>query len=383
MLGKVILVSGSRAEYALLIPLIKLLERSKDIEFYLILTGMHLSHEFGQTEYEVHKDGFKVDDKVEMLLSSNSKVGMTKATGLGFIGFADSFEKIKPDLLMCLGDRFEIFAAAYSAGLMNIPVAHIHGGELTYGAVDEKLRHAITKVSSIHFPTTEDYRKRIIQMGEQPESVINVGALGVERVYNEDSMTLEEIENETNLDLSRGFFLVTIHPPTIGPDTPFDLAKSTIDALEHFPDMPVIMSYANIDSGGYEINQIKNKFCSDNPKKRFIKRTLGHKLYTNCMKNASVVIGNSSSAVIEAPILGVPSINIGNRQEGRIVTDTVFSVNSKTNNIIGAIKKAMSLEKNRKYSHPFGKGNTSNLILESIKVFLKMRTNSYKRFYDL
>ena len=282
-----------------------------------------------------------------------------------------------------MGDRFEIFAAAYTAAFLNIPIAHIHGGELTYGAVDDKLRHAITKASSIHFPSTNIYRKRIIQMGENPSHVFNVGALGVERVKNVKNVSLNKIKNNLNINVNKKFFLVTLHSSTIGPDSPKSLAYETLEALKEFNSIPIVMSYSNTDAGGHIINKMKEKFCRELPKVRVIKKTLGQELYINCMKNASVVIGNSSSGVIEAPVLGIPTVNIGYRQQGRIMGPSIFSTLSNKKNIVKSIKKALKYDKSKDNNHLFGDGKTSNNILKQLKVFLKKKRNHFKDFYDL
>tara|TARA_B100000902_G_scaffold395943_1_gene455650 strand:+ start:211 stop:1374 length:1164 start_codon:yes stop_codon:yes gene_type:complete len=381
--SRVLVLTGSRAEYGLLRPLIKNIDKDKSMQLFLVLTGMHLSPEFGETSFEVEKDRYKIHDRVEMLLSSNTRLGMTKATGLGFISFADSFSKINPDLLICLGDRFEIFAGAYAAALLNIPVAHIHGGELTYGAVDEKLRHAITKASSIHFPTTNIYKKRIIQMGEDPASVFNVGALGVERVKEVKKYSIEKIKSILNIEIKDKFFLLTLHPSTVGPHNPNLIANETFNALNEFSSVPIIISYSNVDAGGHIINKAKEKFCKEDPNIRVVRKTLGHELYINCMRHASVVIGNSSSAVIEAPIVGVPTVNIGNRQQGRIMGSSVFSCDVSKDSILKSIKKALNYNRNKKNTHPFGDGKTSKNILKNIKLFLKKGNRIPKEFYDL
>ena len=382
-INKVLVLTGSRAEYGLLRPVIKKIEKEKSMKLYLVLTGMHLSPEFGETAFEVEKDRFKIFEKIEMLLSSNTRVGMTKATGLALISFADSFAKIKPDILLCLGDRFEIFAGAYAAALMNIPIAHIHGGELTYGAIDDKLRHAITKASALHFATTKIYRKRIIQMGENPSSVFNVGALGVERVKSLKKTSIKTIKKILNIDINKEFFLVTLHSSTVGPDSPNLLAKETLGALNEFKSIPIIMSYSNTDAGGHIINKMKENFCKEFPKIRVIKKTLGHELYINCMRNASVVIGNSSSAVIEAPVVGVPTVNIGSRQQGRIMGPSIFSSDAKKVNIVRSIKKALKFNKSKNNAHLFGNGETSDKILKYLKAFLGKNNNISKEFYDI
>lgn len=380
---KVIVLTGSRAEYGLLRPLIKKIEIEKNFKNFLICTGMHLSPEFGSTIFEIEKDNFKIYDKLEILLSSNTKAGMTKATGLAFLSYADSFSKINPDILICLGDRFEIFAGAYAAALMNIPVAHIQGGELTYGAIDDTLRHAITKASSIHFPTTQEYKKRIIQLGESPSRVFNVGALGVERVKKIKKVPLSLISEKLGINIENGFFLLTIHSATFSKDKPDSIIKETLKALENFNSIPVIMSYANTDSGGHEINKIKEDFCQKKPHMRVIKKTLGNELYINCMRYASAVIGNTSSGVIEAPMIGVPTVNIGNRQEGRIMGKSIFQAKANKKSIIVAIDKALNFERKINNKHSFGKGNTSQMILHYIKYYLNKKNIQNKKFYDI
>jgi len=380
---RIAVITSSRAEYGLLRPILEKLNQVTFFKMQLIITGAHLSPEFGQTEDEIYKDGFKVADKLEVLLSSNTRSAMAKSTGLALMSFSDSYRNLTPDLIICLGDRYEIFAASYAAFIMKIPIAHLHGGELTYGALDDQFRHAITKVSSIHFPSTKIYKKRIIQMGELPKNVHNVGALGVERSFKVEKMTFEEIENALGIKLGEGFFLVTVHAPTIGSESASFLINEVLEALEYFSTHTIIMSYANVDAGGYEINKYKNLFCNKMPNKRIIKKSLGHKLYINLMRNCAAVIGNSSSGVIEAPILGVPSVNVGNRQDGRFMDKTVIQVKTEKNKIIKAIQNSLSI-KNRNTSREFGVGNTSGLIINHLKKFLnKYNSNNVKKFYDI
>ena len=380
---KIAVISGSRADYGYLRALISLLDKDKEINLSLIITGMHLSPEFGKTEYEIIEDGFEVYDKIEMLVSSDTKVAMIKSIGIGMIGFSDCFDRLSPDLVICLGDRFEIFAAVYSASLLNIPIAHIHGGELTYGAVDDQLRHAITKASSLHFPVTEIYKNRIIQMGENPKTVINVGALAVERIAKVKKLSMDELENRINIPLKEGYLLVTIHPPTQGNIDINFFINEIFTALEKFDSMSIVMSYANTDPGGKIINKLKTEFCMKNPNKRIIKASLGQDLYISLLRNASVVVGNSSSGIIEAPITKTPVVNIGNRQDGRIIPSNAICVNAEKDKIYSAIKKMINLDVNKIDNHPFGNGDTSKKILKEIKVFSKNFKNTPKKFYDL
>jgi len=380
---KIAVITGSRADYGLLRPLIKLIDKDNNYITQLIVTGSHLSPEFGQTEKEIYLDHFKVADKLDILLSSNTRSAMAKSAGLAIISFSDSFRKLNPDLIICLGDRYEIFSAAYSACIMDIPIAHIHGGELTYGAIDDQLRHAITKASSIHFPSTQIYKKRIIQMGEQPTSVHEVGALGVERALKVEQMSITEMENELKIKLDGPYFLVTVHSATKGLGNAKNLISEVLEALNNFSEYTIIMSYANADIGGYEINKYKKIFCKKRPLKRILKKSLGHKLYINLLRNSSVVIGNSSSGVIEAPILGVPSVNIGNRQDGRLLLDSVIKVKTDKVKITKGINKALS-NKDRIIMKDFGAGNTSELIFEHLKSFLDSDdSEKVKIFYDI
>lgn len=383
MKSKIIILTGSRAEYALLRPLISKLNKVKSFNIKLIISGTHLSDEFGHTEFEIIKDKFIIYKKIKMIMSHKEDFGMAKSVGFGMIKFAKCFAKVKPNLLICLGDRFEIFAGAYAAAMLNIPIAHIHGGELTYGAIDDKFRHAITKSATIHFASTNIYAKRIIQMGEYPNTVFNVGALGVERVLKVGRMSLKEIKNELKIDLKNHFFLLTIHPETVSSQSIKSFVNEIFEALDFFYEIPIIISYSNSDTGGILINKLLNQFCKKNPKKRVIKKTLGHKLYINCLRKATAVIGNSSSGVIEAPIVGVPSVNIGNRQQGRIMTKSTITSKSNKKDIIFSIKKAMNFSKEQNITHPFGDGKTSTQIVSLIKKHLNKKNNNIKKFYDL
>jgi len=379
---KIAVLSGSRADYGYLRNLIKLLNKDNNVSVNLIVTGMHLSPEFGHTENEIIEDGFPIYDKIEILLSSDTRIGMIKAIGLGMISLSESLSRLSPDMLICLGDRFEIFAGAYAASLLNIPIAHLHGGELTYGAVDDQLRHAITKASSLHFPVTNIYKKRIIQMGENPKNVINVGALAVERISTVRKIHITEIEDIMGIPLKKGYILVTIHPPTQNKVNIKNFINEIFKALERFNSLPIIMSYANADFGGNIINEMKREFCNKDPKNRIIKKNLGQDLYINLMKNATMMVGNSSSGLIEAPITKTPVVNIGNRQDGRMMPSNVITVGAKTKDIYLALNKMANLNINNLDKHPFGNGQTSKKIVREIKKFLKNDYES-KKFYDL
>lgn len=377
-------ITGSRAEYSLLRSLLKLIKKDKTKYILnIIVTASHLSNEFGYTKNEILSDGFTITDEIETLVSSNSSLGMAKSIGLSFIGITESLSKIKPDLLICLGDRYEIFAAAYSASLLNIPVAHIHGGELTYGSIDDKFRHAITKASTLHFPCTEIYRKRIIQMGEKKEYVFNYGALAVERVKKIKSIPLNKLNNFLGINISTGCILVTVHPETTSKINTNDFIKSILLALEKYEGLPLVITYANSDPGGAHINNLLESFCKQNPNKCIIIKSLGYDLYSNIMKYSKLVMGNSSSGIIEAPILGIPTLNIGSRQDGRIFTKSIYSVKPDKNEILFTIRKILE-QKKIKNSHPYGEGKTALRIYKTITKFLKYKKNNFgKRFVDI
>ena len=379
---KIAILSGSRAEYGLLRPLLKKISLDSEIKLYLVLTGTHLSPGHGQTEKEIKKDKIPIFDRIEMQLSSDTKNGMVKSTALGMIGLADCFNRIIPDVLVCLGDRYEIFSGVYAAALMQIPVAHIHGGELTYGSIDESIRHSITKFSSIHFAATETYKKRIIQMGENPKYVFNTGAMAVESILDIKIINLLEIQKNIKNKIYNDYFLITIHPPTSQKVNLKKFTQQILNALSFFKKTTFIFTYANSDSGGYIINKMCEDFCKLDPEKRIIKKSLGHELYINLMRKATLVIGNSSSGVIEAPILNTPTVNIGNRQEGRYMSESVINTIPAEVNILSAINKALKLKINNNL-HPFGKGKTSYKIINELKKFIKSDKKIPKKFNDI
>jgi GDP/UDP-N,N'-diacetylbacillosamine 2-epimerase (hydrolysing) len=382
--NNIAVLTGSRAEYSLLKPLLTIIRRNKaKHKLNIIITSTHLSKEYGYTKNEIKEDGFKIYDEIETLISSDTQLGMVKSMGLGFISLAESLNRLKPDLLVCLGDRYEMFAGAYVASVLGIPIAHIHGGELTYGAVDDKFRHAITKASSIHFPCTEIYKKRIIQMGEQKKNVFNYGALAVERVTNIKKFSLNKLNSIIGLNLKYGCILVTVHSETNSNLPTNQFINPIIGALEKFKDLPIVITYANADHGGSYINNLMEDFCKRNPNKSVIKKSLGFDLYSNIMLHSKLVLGNSSSGIIEAPILGVPTLNIGNRQKGRVSTNSIYHVNANTKNILFYIKKILK-EKKAYQKHPYGKGNTASKIYKTIANYLnQVKPSKEKKFFDV
>ena len=380
---KICVITGSRAEYGLLQSLMRLIKQSKSLQLQILATGMHLSPEFGLTYKSIEEDGFVIDEKVEMLLSADTDVAVVKSTGLGMIGFADALRRLEPDLIIILGDRFEIFSAASAAYLMKLPIAHLHGGELTEGATDDALRHAITKMSYLHFTSTETYRKRVIQLGEDPARVYNFGAIGIDAIKNLNLLPKDQLEASLGIKLGARILLVTYHPVTMEHHTAALQMEELTMALQDFVDCTIIFTMPNADADGRIIMQKIDDFVSKN-EFAFAFKSLGQLSYLSVMNIASVVIGNSSSGIIEAPSLGVPTINIGDRQKGRLSSTTVTDVVAEKNAIKAAIVHALQPEYKdwcTKQTNPYGDGGTSTKILGTIETMNNI-TDLKKKFYD-
>ena len=383
---KICIVTGTRAEYGLLKPLIKRTEEDAEVELQLVVTGMHLSPEFGLTYKEIEKDGYTITDKNEMLLSSDTPNGITKSIGLATIGFADILTRLQPDIVVLLGDRFEIFAAATAAMIHRIPIAHIHGGELTEGLIDEAIRHSITKMSMLHFAATEEYRKRIIQMGEQKERVFNVGALGVENIMNQTLMTREELEGSIDFKLDKPYVLVTYHPVTLEKDSAKMQILNLLEALDEMREYNVIFTKANADTDGRVINQLIEEYAAQHKERVIVVTSLGMKRYLSAMKYTEMVIGNSSSGLLEAPSFHIPTINIGIRQQGRVKAESVVDCGYSKEAIKAAIKKVEKMKKSgclNSVKNPYEGKNTSKDILDTIKIYLTNHGAVIKKFYDM
>lgn len=386
MTKKVCIVTGSRAEYGLLRPLIRRFYADKDTELLIAATGMHLSPEFGLTYKEIEEDGFQLSAKIETLLSGDSPGMISKSIGLGIIGFSDFFAAAKPDLVIVLGDRYEIFAAAAAALTARIPIAHIHGGETTEGMLDEAFRHSITKMSSLHFTSTEEYRKRVIQLGEAPESVYNVGALGIENIKSIHYLPAVEIEESLNIRINKPMAVVTYHPVTLENNLAEEQFDSLLKALESFPDLIVIFTESNSDEGGRIINRRIEQYCLENSEHNYCFKSLGQRKYFSLLKYADIVIGNSSSGILEVPSFHIPTVNIGDRQKGRIRADSVIDCNTKMADIVEAVQKALS-DKAKKTAveciNPYEGENTSLHIYRTIKNCMEQGISLKKKFYDL
>ena len=383
---KICVVTGTRAEYGLLKPLIKRIDEDASVELQLVVTGMHLSPEFGLTYKEIEEDGYEIADRNEMLLSSDTPNGITKSIGLAIIGFADIFTRNKPDIVILLGDRFETYAAATAAMAHRIPIAHLYGGELTEGLIDEAIRHSITKMSMLHFTSTEVYRHRVIQMGEHKDRVFNVGALGVENIKNESCMSKEELEDSIGFKLDKPFVLVTYHPVTLEKNTAKIQFINLLDALSEIGTYKIIFTKANADTEGRVINQLIDEFVKQNKEDAIAFTSLGMKRYLSAMKYAEMVIGNSSSGLLETPSFHIPTINIGIRQQGRVRADSVIDCGYSKNDIKEAINKANQMIEGgclMKIQNPYEGTNTSKDILDTIKVYLGNPSTVVKRFYDM
>lgn len=381
------IMTGTRAEYGLLKPLMQEINKDNDLELYLIVSGMHLSPEFGMTYQEIEEDGFEINAKVEMLLSSDSPAGISKSIGLGVIGFADEFQRADLDMLILLGDRYEALSAAICAMVMRIPIAHLHGGELTEGAIDEGIRHSITKMSYLHFTSTEQYRNRVIQLGENPERVFYVGALGVENIKKINLMTKEELERSIHFEIDENTVIVTYHPVTLENNTVEEQFLNLLEVLDRNPKIRMIFTKANADTNGRIVNELIDKYAAQNSERACAFVSLGQKRYLSALKYCRIVIGNSSSGIIEAPSFGKPIINIGDRQKGRICADSVINCGYTQQEIQQAMETALTEEfenKARNCRNPYEKENTAANIISVIKDYLlNDKINLKKRFYDL
>jgi GDP/UDP-N,N'-diacetylbacillosamine 2-epimerase (hydrolysing) len=378
---KICIVTGTRAEYGLLFRLIKKIHNDPEVDLQLLVTGMHLSPEFGLTWKLIEQDGFPIERKIEILLSSDSEIGISKSIGLAQISFAETFNQISPDMIILLGDRTEIFAAATAALIAGIPVAHIHGGEETEGAYDNALRHSITKMSHLHFAATEHYRQRLIQMGEQPENVFNVGALGIENIKNLKLLSKSDFEHSIDHKLAKKNLLITFHPVTLDNKTAGDQFNQLLNALSDLSDTLLIFTKPNSDKDGRVIIQLMDQFVANNPHKALAFTSLGQLRYLSAIPYMDAVVGNSSSGIIEVPEFNIPTVNIGDRQKGRMMGASIINCKPEKNDIREALMDAFQFDKTLKAKNFYGDGNTSENILRIIKQIGSV--NLKKSFYDI
>ena len=381
---KICVVTGSRAEYGLLSGIMRAIDNDSELTLQIIATNMHLSPEFGLTYREIERDGFRIDKKVEMLLSSDTANATAKSVGLGFIGFADAYEDLKPDMILVLGDRYEIISAVSTALFYKIPVAHLHGGEITEGAYDDCIRHAITKMSHLHFTSTEEYRIRVIQLGEAPDRVFNVGAPGTENIKKVPLMGKAELE--ASLD---GFtfgdksLLVTYHPVTLENSTARQQIENLLAALDEIPEYKVIFTLPNSDTDGRIIISTINDYVAKHSDRAVAYPSLGLKRYLSALQFVSAVVGNSSSGIIEVPSFGIPTLNIGDRQRGRLAAASVVNCGTGKEDISKGLSKILSAEfKHEKVENPYEGMNTTADILRVIKNY-PLENLIQKSFYNL
>jgi GDP/UDP-N,N'-diacetylbacillosamine 2-epimerase (hydrolysing) len=381
---KIGIFTGTRADYGLLKPLIHRVFKSGSDELCLIVTGMHLSPEFGLTYREIENDGFPMAEKIEILLSSDTTVGLGKSMGLATISYVECLERQRPDIVVILGDRFEALAMAQAAMVSRIPLAHISGGDVTIGQIDEAIRHSITKMSHLHFASTEAYRKRIIQMGEAPERVFNVGALGVESALNLKLMDRESLETSIGFAIKAPTALLTFHPVTLENATAKAQFDELLMALNEFPDLRVIFTKANADADGRMINQMIDDYTQTRAN-TIAFTSLGQLRYLSCLQYVDFVIGNSSSGITEVPSFKIATINIGDRQKGRLQADSVINCGPNKTVIVESIQKALSVEFRTSFKNlqnPYEKSQTSECIFKTLKSY-DLKGILKKSFYDL
>ncbi len=384
MMKRICVVTGTRAEYGLLKPVLEKIIKS-GMELRLIATGAHLCPEFGETINEIIMDGFSIDDRLECVLSSSTPVGMTKSTAIALLSFADYFNKRRPDMLLILGDRYEIFACATAAAIANIPIAHMYGGDTTEGAVDEFFRHAITKMSYLHFVSNENSKRRVIQLGESPERVFNVGSTGIENILKMELLSKEQLEKALNFNLGLQHAMITFHPVTMEYGNAKKQINELFKAIEYFPDLKYVFTKANADAEGRIINALIDKYVAEN-KNCVAFESLGSLRYLSALKYAKVVIGNSSSGICEAPSFHIPTINIGDRQKGRLKANSIIDCEPSEQSIKKAIEQALgdnSYIYNKNINNPYQGNNPSGKIMDIITETLQNKVEIKKKFYDL
>jgi UDP-hydrolysing UDP-N-acetyl-D-glucosamine 2-epimerase len=381
---KICVVTGSRAEYGSLYWLMKEIQSDSKLALQLVVTGSHLSPEFGSTYQIIENDDFTISAKVEMLLSSDSPVGISKSIGLGVIGFAEALERLHPDVIVVLGDRYEILAAVQAALVAKVPVAHLHGGEITEGAIDDAIRHAITKMAHLHFVGAEPYRQRVIQLGEDPSRVFNYGAIQLDFINKLTLLSLEEFEKAIDFRLGKINFLVTYHPVTLSQEAPTKGVKSLLEALDHFNDAHIIFTGNNSDTNGRVVGKMITDYVERYPVKAKHIKSLGQLKYLSAISHTDAVIGNSSSGLSEVPVMKKPTINIGIRQDGRLKAKSVINCKESKEAIIDSINKALSPKFKKLLCDTesiYGSGETAPRIKETLKN-VNLEGILLKKFYS-
>lgn len=381
---KICFVTGTRAEYGLLSRLMRLVKEDKDLQLQVIATNMHLMPEYGETYKEIEKDGFTIDKKVYMHKPSDDAHGIISSMAEEMQGMNDALSELKPDILVLLGDRYEILVAAQVALIHRIPIAHIHGGEVTEGAFDDAIRHSVTKMSSLHFTSCEEYRHRVIQMGEHPSRVFDVGSLGVENIKAVPLMTKDELEASLDFKIDTQTILVTYHPVTLGGDPAKDI-REFLDALDQFKDLKVIFTMPNSDTGRDAIALAVENYVEKHSNRAKAYTSLGLKRYLSTLQFVKAAVGNSSSGIIEVPSFGIPTLNIGDRQKGRLASKSVVNCGTSKDEVIAGLKLCLSEEMQKAaktYENPYAKPDTANLIYQELKN-VELAGLNLKTFYDL
>ena len=384
MAVKICVITGSRAEYGLLYWLLKEIVSDDYFELQLIVTGMHLSPEFGLT-YKLIEEEFKISKKIEILLSSDTPIGISKSMGLANISFAESYEELKPDMIVVLGDRYEIFSAVSMAMIAQIPIVHIAGGETTEGAFDESIRHSITKMAHLHFTTTQEYRHRVIQLGESPDKVFNVGSLGIENIKRLELLSKSDFEKAINFKLNKKNLLVTYHPVTLEKATAKQQFQAILNALDELKDTNIIFTKSNSDTDGRIINQMCEEYVQKNSSKSICFESMGQLRYLSALQYVDAVVGNSSSGIAEAPSFDIGTINIGDRQKGRIRVPSIIDCEPTQESIGKALQILYSNEFQKNLNsikNPYGDGDVSKKILRIIKS-TNFENILKKKFYDI
>ncbi|MFT5294058.1 MAG: UDP-hydrolyzing UDP-N-acetyl-D-glucosamine 2-epimerase [Colwellia sp.] len=382
---KIAVFTGTRAEYGLLYWIIKGLDESPNVELQLLVGGMHLSHEFGFTVEKIVDDGFLITERLDFLLSSDSSVGISKSLGLAIITAAESFSRLEPDLVVILGDRFESLAIAQAAMISTIPIAHIHGGELTQALIDDGIRHSITKMAHFHFTSTENYRRRVIQMGEHPDSVFNVGAPGIDSIKKLSLITREELSSYFNFSFNKKYFLITYHPVTLIKGGGIEALENLIKALDYFESYNVVITFPNADTNGRNLITVLSLYAEKNPNRVLLLESMGQLRYLSAMKHAVAVIGNSSSGIIEAPSLKVATVNIGDRQKGRDASESIEHCADNVEDIYKSITRVINQEyqdRVKNVVNTYGTGGASKKIVKFLES-QEIPKNVQKVFYDI
>ena len=382
---KVCVVTGSRAEYGLLYWVLRDISDSEDLDLQLLVCGMHLSPEFGLTIRQIEADGFVVHKEVEMLLSSDSHTGIAKSMGIGMIGFADAYQTLDPDIIVVLGDRFELLAAASAALVANIPIAHIHGGELTIGAFDDAIRHSITKMSHLHFVSTEEYSRRVIQLGEEPSRVFVVGAPGIDSINRYKLKGRRELESLFGIELGEKSLLVTYHPVTHEPKSAQRSVGNLLSVLRDLEGIRIVFTKANADTEGRLINSMIDEFVHQNIERAVAYESLGQLNYLSTMSHVGGVLGNSSSGIIEAPSLGIGTVNIGDRQSGRVKAESIIDCKDDVESIKRALAELYSevfLNRIKSIQNPYHLGDASGQIVKKLRTH-NIKNIVKKKFFDV